>query len=321
MVTGARGPVLPRFGRVGPLLGIAASVLFTACAGGDIERIRRVKPEGTPFTKTLTEEYREIAVFEADEMYDWLAAGYFARKGLQAAQGREVALELVDSWNLPPDRVAELSAAGDRLLAVLAAGARAKAPELAAHAQGRYDCWIEQQEENHQPAHIAACRDKFYAALTRLEQIAASTEETLPAFRPAAPWSGAGQPDFLAVLFFDTNSVEITSEGRRAVENALVDFGRPKTFDLAVIGHTDSTGSAAYNQILSLRRAAAVGELMIELGVPVERIIATARGEREPAILTRDGVVLQANRRVEILVVPPWTGLMSWKDLGPPALA
>ncbi len=148
MMTGARRPVLPRFGRAGLLLAVAASVQFSACTGGDIERIRRVKPEGTPFTKALTEEYRDIAVFEADEMYDWLAAGYFARKGLQAAEGLEVALEPVDFWHLPPDRVAELSAAGDRLLAVLAAGARTKDPELAAHAQGRYDCWIEQQEEN-----------------------------------------------------------------------------------------------------------------------------------------------------------------------------
>jgi OOP family OmpA-OmpF porin len=297
------------------------TVLLSACVGGDIERIRRVKAEGDAFTRALTQEYRGIAVFEADEMYDWLDAGYFARKGLQAAQGREVALEPVDSWHLPPDRVAELSAAGDRLLAVLAAGARAKAPELAAHAQGRYDCWIEQQEENHQPARIAACRDKFHAALTRLEQIAASGKESVPALRPAAPAPGGGQPDFLAVLFFDHNGVGITTEGRRAVESALAKLAKLETFDFAVIGHTDSTGSSVYNQILALRRAAAVGELMIELGVPVERIIATARGERDPAILTRDGVALQANRRVEILVVPPWSGLMSWKDLGPPALS
>ena len=321
MVTGVQGPVRSWPGRGGPLIAIAASVFFSACVGGDIERIRRVKAEGTPFTKALTEEYRDIAVFEADEMYDWLAAGYFARKGLQAAEGREVALEPVDAWSLPPDRMAELSAAGNRLLAVLAAGARAKVPELAAHAQGRYDCWIEQQEENHQPADIAACRDKFYAALTRLEQLTASPGETVPARRAAARSFGAGQPDFLAVLFFDTNSVDITPEGRRAVETALVEFSRSETFDFAVIGHTDSSGNSVYNQRLSLRRAAAVGDLMLELGVPVERIMATARGESEPAVLTRDGVVLQANRRVEILIVPPWSGLMGWQDLGPPTLA
>ncbi len=249
-------------------------------------------------------------------MYDWLSAGYFARKGLQAAEGLEVGLEPVASWHLPPEKVPELSRAGDRLLAVLAAGARAKAPELAAHAQGRYDCWIEQQEENHQPADIAACRNKFYAALTRLEQITASPGAAVSARRAGAP-----SFDFLAVLFFDTDSVEVTAEGRRAVANALADFSESGKVDFAVIGHTDSAGSTKYNERLSLRRAAAVGELMIELGVPVERIMATARGERQPAIVTRDDVVLQANRRVEILIVPAWTGLMGWQDLGPPTLS
>lgn len=297
---------------------VLVTVLLANCVGADIEQIRRTRIEGSPFTRALTEEYREIALFEADEMYDWLAAGYFARKGLRAAGGEEVGAEPIGSWALPPEKVAEMSAARQRLLAALRAGARAKLPELAAHAQGRFDCWVEQQTENRQPAHIGACRDKFYDALTRLEAAAVLGLSYVAAPHIAARPEGAGHPDFLAVLFFRSSSSAIGPEGRRVVRHALQEAGDLKGLDLAVVGHADSVGDALYNQRLSLRRAAAVGDLLVELGIPVERIIVRGRGDRDPAVPTQYG---RANRRVEIMPVPTSLGLMGWGELGPPTLS
>ncbi len=71
-----------------------------------------------------------------------------------------------------------------------------------------------------------------------------------------------------------------------------------------VTGHTDNTGSAAYNQELSLRRAQAVASVLIAGGVNPGRIVATGRGEDQPIAsnLTAEGRAL--NRRVDITIRP-----------------
>ncbi len=278
---------------------MAALVLMAGCVGPEIEEMRRVEATGTDFTKALAAEYKDITLFEADEMYDWLSAGHFARKGLSAATGASVEAEPLEGWDLPEEKIAEMAEARARLLGALQAGARAKLPELAARAQGGFDCWIEQQSENHQPAHIARCRDTFYAALDKLEQAAAVDE-------PAEP----GAPVFLAVLFFGFDSAAVSAEAEAALRQALdqpIDFS---PFHFAVIGHTDSSGPSPYNDTLSLRRANAVARSMIDLGIDAERIRVLGRGELDPAVPTDSDTSLQANRRVEVLLISPNSGLI-----------
>lgn len=71
-----------------------------------------------------------------------------------------------------------------------------------------------------------------------------------------------------------------------------------------VIGHTDNTGSAAYNQDLSQRRAASVAAVLRQGGVSGGRLVAYGAGENQPVAsnLTPDGRA--QNRRVEILIIP-----------------
>ncbi len=71
-----------------------------------------------------------------------------------------------------------------------------------------------------------------------------------------------------------------------------------------VIGHTDNTGSASYNQDLSERRAAAVAAILRSGGVAGGRLRSFGLGEDQPVAsnLTPDGRAL--NRRVEILIIP-----------------
>ena len=123
----------------------AALSFLTGCVGYDIEAMRGAEGTGSAFTRGLTEEYRQITLFEADQMYDWQDAGYFARKGLRAAAGEVVEPERIEDWDLPADKVDEMSSARGRLVSLLDASARQKAPAEAARAQGRFDCWIEQQ--------------------------------------------------------------------------------------------------------------------------------------------------------------------------------
>ena len=75
-----------------------------------------------------------------------------------------------------------------------------------------------------------------------------------------------------------------------------------------VAGHTDSTGSDAYNQSLSERRARSVSTYLQGQGVITERLITVGMGESRPVAdnTTADG--RQANRRVEITMVPLTAG-------------
>lgn len=71
-----------------------------------------------------------------------------------------------------------------------------------------------------------------------------------------------------------------------------------------IVGHTDSDGDASYNQQLSERRANSVADVLLDNGVPFERIQAFGRGEDQPVAsnLTPEGKA--QNRRVDIVILP-----------------
>ena len=80
-----------------------------------------------------------------------------------------------------------------------------------------------------------------------------------------------------------------------------------KQFDKTVIevaGHTDSTGSEQYNQSLSERRAATVAQYLEAKGVATQRILTVGMGESRPVADNGTPEGRQANRRVEITMVP-----------------
>jgi hypothetical protein len=69
-------------------------------------------------------------------------------------------------------------------------------------------------------------------------------------------------------------------------------------------GHTDTSGTEAYNMALSLRRANAVKDALVRLGVPAAAITTVGRGEQGLLVQTGDGVREPQNRRVEIVMGP-----------------
>lgn len=274
------------------LLGAFAMIaLLAGCAGiRAVEDIRGASPSpnATPFQAALFEEYKQLALFEADEMGDWIDAGLFASKGSAAGAGQTPQPEIVADWHVPDQYVGELTDARARLLSLLDATARSSFPMEAALAQTRFDCWIEQQEENIQPDHIAACRDEFYAALARLEELMA------PGVPMAAPAN--------FVIFFDWDSAAVGDQGQLVLDEAVAVALAEGITEFAVTGYTDSSGPADYNLGLSLRRAEAVAAGLETRGVPGQNISIAGRGEADQAVPTADGVRLQANRRVTIVL-------------------
>lgn len=105
-------------------------------------------------------------------------------------------------------------------------------------------------------------------------------------------------------ILFDVDSTAI----RPALRTDLMTVARhlqlyPDSM-VSVVGHTDSTGSALYNQTLSERRALAVMTVLRDGGVPSARLVATGRGEDEPIASNLTDAGRALNRRVEIVIRP-----------------
>lgn len=104
------------------------------------------------------------------------------------------------------------------------------------------------------------------------------------------------------VLRFLPGKSQLTSESESQLP-ALVEKAKARAGgEILVIGHTDTVGKAEANDELSLRRARAVGNLLVSKGFPADLITPIGRGERELAVATADEVAEPRNRRVEILI-------------------
>ncbi len=280
-------------------------MLLAGCFGRPIEAVRGIEPVGPEFTRALAEAYRDFALYEADEMYDWPDAAHFARKGLDAAAGEAVEAERLEDWRLPRDTVPELTTARARLVAALDADGRETAPAAAARAQSSFDCWVEQQEENHQLDHIAACRDSFYSSINEVNaalEAKAAAERTPEPEPQLAPVLAARVP--IAVVLFAYDSHHLDDEGLAAVDRVVEAAAATPEARLVLVGHTDRRGTEDYNLELSVRRAEAVRDALLARGVPTERLTLEGRGEADPAVPTADDIAEPANRRVEVLLQP-----------------
>jgi len=107
---------------------------------------------------------------------------------------------------------------------------------------------------------------------------------------------------------FATDSADLNP----AFFDVLTSVGKVVTeFDKTIIevaGHTDSTGADAYNQSLSERRAATVSQYLQSRGISSQRMITVGMGETMPVADNATASGRQANRRVEITMVPLTAG-------------
>ena len=105
-------------------------------------------------------------------------------------------------------------------------------------------------------------------------------------------------------LLFATDSAELRSDLQRDLRTLAGNLQAYPDSTVQVVGHTDNTGDAAYNQGLSRRRANSVAQVLIGEGVSAGRVQAIGRGEDQPVAdnLTAEGRA--KNRRVEIVILP-----------------
>jgi hypothetical protein len=104
------------------------------------------------------------------------------------------------------------------------------------------------------------------------------------------------------LVFFDWDRADLTSRARAIVAEAAQASTHVQTTRIEVSGYTDLSGTAAYNQKLSIRRAQSVEKELIHDGVAASEIAIHGYGESNPLVPTAPGVREPQNRRVEIVL-------------------
>lgn len=99
---------------------------------------------------------------------------------------------------------------------------------------------------------------------------------------------------------FDFDKSKIKPEYEDLIRKLATATQENKNIKVTVIGHTDTSGSKAYNYALGGRRATAVAKMLSEYGIPSSQIVATSAGEMDLKVETGDGVPNAANRRVRV---------------------
>src|SRR3569832_1142065 len=105
-------------------------------------------------------------------------------------------------------------------------------------------------------------------------------------------------------ILFDFNSSELKASSRASLHKMADVFKKYEKTNLTVTGHTDNVGSADYNLKLSERRAKAVADYLMTLGVPQGRMRIMGFGFERPVASNDSAEGRAQNRRVEIHIVP-----------------
>ncbi len=290
------------------LMVVMSVLILGACSNfkthSEIDALNEVQPVGSAFTQALAIEYREFANSKMD-MMDYPDALHFARKGLAAAAGEVVMPEPISDWNLLPRHMEELSEARGRLIVAFDLGAREIAPALAAMAQARFDCWIEEQEANWHADGILRCKSEFLDAMANLEDMLEPVAPVAPPQpEPTYEVPEAAEPmmpeDAMYLVFFDFDSTEIGAGGQNVLDAVADEINSRSVSVVRIVGHTDSAGPRSYNERLAMRRANAVRDALTARGVDASVLRVEGRGQDEQLVETADNVREPANRRAQI---------------------
>jgi outer membrane protein OmpA-like peptidoglycan-associated protein len=111
--------------------------------------------------------------------------------------------------------------------------------------------------------------------------------------------------DIPSDISFDTNRHDIKPNLRPILDRFATTLNQHPVTTVTIIGHTDSTGTDAINNPLSVNRAASTRDYLVTRGVATNRIAIDGRGSREPIADNNTEEGRAKNRRVEVLVAEP----------------
>ena len=162
----------------------------------------------------------------------------------------------------------------------------------------------------------AAAQDKNGCKCDK-DLIAKEICEPKVAAAPAAPKTSGTKPagekiTVAADALFDFNKATLRPEGMKKLDEVVAKSQKLVLEVVIAVGHADRIGSAAYNQKLSEKRAAAVKDYMVSKGIPANRVYTEGKGSKQP--MTKPGeckgpksqkviACLQPDRRVDIEII------------------
>ena len=153
-------------------------------------------------------------------------------------------------------------------------------------------------------------RSELAAINARLDELAARRNEPAERMRdettvikvqqiPLEPQQHVMEEVF--EIRFDFDKATIKPEYEDIIRQLVGVTQANKNVKISVVGHTDTSGSKAYNSALGGRRAEAVQKMLINYGIPASQIVAVSAGEEDLKVPTPDGVRNAENRRVRVV--------------------
>jgi outer membrane protein OmpA-like peptidoglycan-associated protein len=136
---------------------------------------------------------------------------------------------------------------------------------------------------------------------SRMDRQARELEQNIPGATVERVGEGI-QVTFASGLLFDFDSDVLREPARVNLRNLAGSVNQYPDSDLLIAGHTDSVGTAAYNQALSQRRADAAAAFLRQEGVSSSRLLTRGLGESEPKDDNGTETGRSANRRVEVAI-------------------
>ena len=119
----------------------------------------------------------------------------------------------------------------------------------------------------------------------------------------APPVAQTQKVTYAADAFFDFDKAVLKPEGKAKLDDLASKVKANNLEVISAVGHTDSVGSDAYNQKLSIRRAEAVKAYLVSKGIDKSRVYTEGKGEKQPVADNKTKEGRAKNRRVEIEVV------------------
>ena len=161
-------------------------------------------------------------------------------------------------------------------------------------------CW---RDASWTPATAAEGCDGALVKAAEAPAPAAAPAAAKPAPAPAPAPVASSKVTYAADAFFDFDKAVLKPEGKAKLDDLV---SKVKDINLEVIiavGHTDSIGTDAYNQKLSVRRAEAVKAYLVSKGIEKNRVYTEGKGKKQPVADNKTKEGRAKNRRVEIEVV------------------
>lgn len=130
----------------------------------------------------------------------------------------------------------------------------------------------------------------------------AACAQPAPPPPPSPPPPPPAPVEHTFTVFFDWDRANLTPDAQQIIDAAAATFkSEPPGATMQVTGHTDTTGTEAYNQKLSMRRADAVANALAQAGLSRGAMTVTGVGMSDLKVQTPPGVREPQNRRVEIV--------------------